>query len=217
MTVLKIWNGSEWIEISPTAADHGDLTGLQNDDHTQYSLADGTRDFSNVVGGVDPVDSDHLATKSYVDTTISGVNTINDLFGNVGLVGKGTINVTEESQDLVVSGTPHTLLATATIDIPTDIEDFTIFKTSQDITLRKMFAVVRGPTSPSVTWTVRHDAARSNTGTEVVTAGTTTTNTGAGDEITDMNSTTITGGEWVWLETTVTGGSPQELAVELFA
>ena len=50
---------------------HGATTGLGDDDHTQYSLADGTRDFSGVVVGVDPTASNHLATKEYVDSAIS--------------------------------------------------------------------------------------------------------------------------------------------------
>ncbi len=50
---------------------HGATTGLTDDDHTQYSLADGTRAFSGVVVGVDPTASNHLATKEYVDSAIS--------------------------------------------------------------------------------------------------------------------------------------------------
>jgi hypothetical protein len=57
------------------AADHGNLGGLGDDDHTHYSLVNGTRAFSGVVGGVTPTSAVHLTTKSYVDTadtTISG-------------------------------------------------------------------------------------------------------------------------------------------------
>lgn len=52
--------------------DHGlALDGLIDDDHTQYILADGTRDFIGVVGGVTPTDDAHLATKAYVDNSVS--------------------------------------------------------------------------------------------------------------------------------------------------
>ena len=54
-----------------TDINHGAISGLGDDDHTIYSLADGTRDFSGVVVGVDPVNSNHLATKEYVDSAIS--------------------------------------------------------------------------------------------------------------------------------------------------
>lgn len=51
--------------------DHGGLVGLDDDDHTQYTLADGTRSFSGVVGGVTPTANNHLTTKQYVDNTAS--------------------------------------------------------------------------------------------------------------------------------------------------
>ncbi len=60
--------------LPSSAADHGALTGLSDDDHTQYSLANGTRAFSGTVSGVTPTASAHLATKGYVDAAIpSGV------------------------------------------------------------------------------------------------------------------------------------------------
>ncbi len=47
--------------------DHGALTGLGDDDHTQYVKTDGTRSFTGTVSGVSPTASSHLATKGYVD------------------------------------------------------------------------------------------------------------------------------------------------------
>jgi len=52
------------------AIDHGAVGGLTDDDHTHYSLADGTRDFTGVVVGVAPTNSNHLATKEYVDQSV---------------------------------------------------------------------------------------------------------------------------------------------------
>jgi Protein of unknown function (DUF2793) len=54
--------------------DHGGLTGLADDDHTQYSLANGTRAFTGVVGGVTPTLPAHLTTKQYVDALVNGVD-----------------------------------------------------------------------------------------------------------------------------------------------
>lgn len=51
---------------------HSALTGLSADDHTQYTLANGTRAFTSTVSGVTPTLSPHLTTKGYVDTLISG-------------------------------------------------------------------------------------------------------------------------------------------------
>jgi len=51
---------------------HGDLDGAGADDiHTQYALADGSRDYSGVVVGVDPVAGSDIATKGYVDGLVS--------------------------------------------------------------------------------------------------------------------------------------------------
>jgi hypothetical protein len=47
--------------------DHGDLTGLSDDDHPQYILVDGSRGFTSTVSGVYPIQDYHLATKAYVD------------------------------------------------------------------------------------------------------------------------------------------------------
>ena len=55
--------------------DHGlALTGLADDDHTQYSLADGSRAFTNPVTGQTPTSSGHLATKGYIDGLIDGLD-----------------------------------------------------------------------------------------------------------------------------------------------
>ena len=61
------------------ASDHGALTGLLDDDHSQYSLASGSRAFTGTVGGISPTAAAHLATKGYVDIRFS--NFYNDLGG----------------------------------------------------------------------------------------------------------------------------------------
>jgi hypothetical protein len=67
-----------------TYSDHGNLTGLGDDDHTQYTLADGSRAFTSAVSGVDPTENAHLTTKLYVDT-ISGTlqGAIDDVAGDL--------------------------------------------------------------------------------------------------------------------------------------
>lgn len=54
--------------------DHGELIGLDDDDHTQYSLADGNRAFTGTVAGIDPTDSTHLTTKNYVDNVVQALD-----------------------------------------------------------------------------------------------------------------------------------------------
>jgi hypothetical protein len=81
--------------------DHGNLDGLGDDDHTQYSLVDGTRAFTGNVIGVDPVDDNDLTTKSYVDTEISGAviglpDSANQVYQSTGAgTGAWSTEVTE--------------------------------------------------------------------------------------------------------------------------
>lgn len=54
--------------------DHGTaFSDYGTDDHTEYSLADGSRDFSGTVKGVTPTDDAHLTTKGYVDAMVDGL------------------------------------------------------------------------------------------------------------------------------------------------
>lgn len=98
-----------------------------------------------------------------------------------------------------------------TLEAPGGAENTTFFYTENAITISAIHAVVRG-TTPSVTWTIRHSAARSDVGNEVVTSGTTTT-TESGEDITSFNDATIPAGSWVWLETTAATGTNDELHV----
>ena len=54
---------------STAPTDHGDLSGLNNDDHIQYSLVDGTRAFTGTIAGINPIGEQDLTTKNYVDKT----------------------------------------------------------------------------------------------------------------------------------------------------
>ena len=109
--------------------DHGNLTGLLDDDHPQYVPTNASRGFTATVSGIDPTLGYHLATKAYVDT-LSGtgeVNTASNLGGGTGiyaqkigadlqfksLVGAGTVGLSSDSTTITISGsgvTDHGLL-----------------------------------------------------------------------------------------------------------
>jgi len=77
------WRSETISRTEVSTSDHGALTGLDADDHTQYSLVDGTRAFTGVVGGITPTADAHLSTKKYVDDNggASPLTTKGDLFG----------------------------------------------------------------------------------------------------------------------------------------
>jgi len=106
-----------------------------------------------------------------------------------------------------------------TVEDPTASEDISIRRYDAAFTIKEMHAVVRG-TSPSVTWTIRHQPAgtgngRADTGNEVVTGGTTTTSTTAGDDVTSFNDATVAADSFLWLETTAKSGTVDELHITI--
>lgn len=67
------WQDFRKLESASTGSanitNHSNLSGLANPNaHPQYTLVNGSRDFTGPVGGIDPVASDDLSTKNYVDT-----------------------------------------------------------------------------------------------------------------------------------------------------
>lgn len=97
---------------------------------------------------------------------------------------------------------------------PSTSENITLGYFTNAATIRKITAVARG-TSPSRTWTLRKASDRSATGTEVVTSGTTTTNTTTGQSITTFNSASIPAGNFLWFTTTAGSGTVTELSITI--
>ena len=90
----KTWtyDGTAWNVVQNNVADHGNLGGLADDDHTQYLLADGTRTATELtVGGDLTVDTSTL----HVDSTNNrvGIGTTSpaeelDVVGDVQVSGR---------------------------------------------------------------------------------------------------------------------------------
>lgn len=90
--------------------DHGDLTGLGDDDHTQYILVDGSRAFTSTVSGIDPVEDEHLATKAYVDSLTEDVHkqgrtSIPDNAEDISIVFASPFTDTDYSISVILSNT----------------------------------------------------------------------------------------------------------------
>lgn len=80
------------VNVEESTIDHGNIGGLTNDDHVQYSLIDGTRGYEGVVGGKTPTATGHLVTKQYADS-IAGVTSIEGLAGVVDLAEGNGISI----------------------------------------------------------------------------------------------------------------------------
>jgi hypothetical protein len=107
-----------------------------------------------------------------------------------------------------------------TIENPTNSEDITLFFTDEALTITKIVAVLTGSASPSLTWTVKFNADRSLTGTEVVTGGSTIDSSGGGTStgvsITSFNNASISANTWVWFKTTAQSGTVNKIHLTIF-
>lgn len=101
-----------------------------------------------------------------------------------------------------------------TVESPTSSEDISLFYTDEAITITKIVYVITGSTS--VTTTIRYHTDRNNTGTEVVTGGTTANSTTTGNVVTSFNDATVPADSFVRLETTALSGTPTSLNVTVF-
>ena len=101
------------------------------------------------------------------------------------------------------------------IESPTPTEDISLFFVAESITIYKMTAIASG-TTPSLTYTVRHDTDRSAIGNEVVTGGSTVTSTTTGDTVITFDDATIPANSHVWFETTARTGTVTSVNLTIF-
>lgn len=104
----SVANGTPAIPVS----DHGSLVGLADDDHIQYTRVDGTRAFTSVIAGVNPIGLSDLATRDFVEnrtqwasTAVSGISWYDGNFFTVtdGYVSLNAIYITDLSDTAVVN------------------------------------------------------------------------------------------------------------------
>jgi len=139
--------------VSSGSIDHGGLLGLGDDDHTQYSLVDGTRAFSSTVGGVTPTAVAHLTTKGYVDGLVQGLDWQDSV-----------LSITTEYGDASASGT-NRYIAPSTSGTWTDdyIYEWNVSSWTETI-----------PTEGTAAWVEDEDALYVYNGTDWVQFGSTT-------------------------------------------
>lgn len=102
-----------------------------------------------------------------------------------------------------------------TIEQPTNVEDVSMFFTPVALTVSEIRVVLRGSTSPSVSWTVRYGSDRGGVGTEIVIGGTTTVNVTDGDDVTVLDNAVIPADSFIWLETSAKSGTVNALHITI--
>ena len=103
-----------------------------------------------------------------------------------------------------------------TVENPTSSEDISIFPIDRAITITKIIVRLKGSSTPSLDWTIRHALDRSAAGAEVITGGTTTTTVTTGEVITSFNDATILANSAIWLETTGKSGTVTEFNIGIY-
>jgi len=100
-----------------------------------------------------------------------------------------------------------------TVECPRLNDKFTLFKTTQEITIQQLDFVLEGTTD--VTIVVGFDPDRSVAGTNVINAGTLVNNTTTGQEVLVFDNPVIPVANWVWVEVTAITDEPTEVNVSV--
>jgi fibronectin-binding autotransporter adhesin len=97
---------------------------------------------------------------------------------------------------------------------PTTSDSITLFYTPVALTISRISAVLRGSSTPSVTYNLNYGTDRSS-GTLVFTSGTTVTSTTTATVVTSFNNSSIPAGGLLWLTASAVSGTVDELSVSV--
>lgn len=131
----------------------------------------------------------------------------------VTITASSTISTVDSDANPAVQNTGE--YRAVSIDNPVLSDNLTMFYTSKQITVGKVISLVNGPSSPSITWSIRFAANRSATGTELKVGGFTTDNNTVGRLDTDFSNPVIPGGSWIWIVITDISGAVSSLDMTL--
>ena len=109
-------------------------------------------------------------------------------------------------------GRVQNLIKAGTIESPTDSENLTLFFTNTAITISQVTSVLRGSSTPSVTFQLMHGTSRAS-GTQIVEV--TETSTTNGTQTTSFDDATIPANSYIWLTTDAKSGTVNELHVSI--
>jgi hypothetical protein len=105
------------------------------------------------------------------------------------------------------AGPPKSL----TIAYPVAGDNLTLFYTQTATTLTRVAAILRGTSSPSVTYSLRYAANRSSAGTAATASTTVTSLTTA--SLATLQNMPIPANNFLWLEVSAISGNPTELSI----
>ena len=220
-------NGSKlnWTTSSPTDASYTATTYIDsNNSQMQFTVPNGNMYLTNngitVING----NSDNLIFDTSQFLIQSGSATmrfnyaddclyVNKLNG-VEITDAGSSNLFLNESGTYTSATKPTLSKTLTLDAPTSSDNITIFRTDVAITVQEVIAVSTG-TSPSTSYSIRHEPSRSSSPGEGVTnLSQVTTSVTTGDTAT-LDDPTIPANSWIWLITDAASGTDVTLTVDI--
>lgn len=168
----------------------------------------------------DTTDSTTAGTGSF--TTLGGAGIAKDL--SVGGKIRGVFpaasgtgiqkNISVDSNGILCQGAM--LDRTWTLENPTSSEDKTCFQTRFAITMRELRVVLVGSSSPSVTFQIKFATSRSAAGTNLFSSSQTCTATSTGTTYSTFSTATIPAASWIWIETTATAGTVDEIAINFY-
>lgn len=99
-----------------------------------------------------------------------------------------------------------------TVESPTNSENITLFFTDVAIEVLQVNDVVQG-TTPSVTYNIEYASTRDAVSPTSLWTSDRTTTSESGAETTSFNNASIPAGSWIWLTTSATSGTNDEINV----
>jgi len=140
--------------------------------------------------------------------------TVNCLIGPNFKVGWDTpVSLSANSGTLTAPGLRS---KTLTVAVPTNAENISIMHCDDAITITKVHAVVRGSSSPSVTFNLPHGLDRSAAGTNLFSSDQAITSTTTGTELVTFNDATLAADEMLWFTTSAASGTLLEMVVTVY-
>ncbi len=203
-SILNVEDGADATDATNVAAAGAVMDSDISSNGVVARTGSGSYAARSVAGGtgIDVTNGDGVSG----DPTVAIDSTVATLTGSQALTNK----------DLTDSSNKLRHVRSISIESPTDSEDITLFHTSVAITITRCVAVLRGSSTPSVSYNIKHAVNdRSAAGNSLWSSDEVITSTTSEDAGTTFNDDTVAADSFVWLETSAQSGTVDELHVTL--